>query len=188
MHSLYHARSFELVNCHSTFGAILRSVDQFYLARSWNLHLRSFIHITIGMTCQRDRFFPRFYIRLNAFYNDRRPEYGSIKDRTDGSVGTLPHFFQMILFHTGCIGRDGCAFHCYSIFFGRFCSINGDLIIGLISLFQSKIIILRLQINKRKKQFLFDHLPQDSGHLISVHLYQRCHHSNLFHGNLSSAL
>ena len=46
------------------------------------------------------------------------------------------------------------------------------LIICLISIFKSQIVIFGFQIDKWVDQFILDHLPENSGHLVSIHLDQ----------------
>ena len=38
-----------------------------------------------------------------------------------------------------------------------------------------------LQINEGEQQFILDHLPDDAGHLVSVHLHQGGFHLNFIH-------
>ena len=53
---------------------------------------------------------------------------------------------------------------------------------------QSQIIVLCLQIDIGQQQLILDHLPEDSGHFISVHLYERGCHFDLFHNDFLSGI
>ena len=185
MHSLCNTRSCIVVYQFSGLCAVFCSVYQFYFSRSGNLHLCIFIYISICMSCNSDWFFPVFYTWLNAFYNNRCTEYCSVKYCTDRSVRTLPHFFQIILFHTCRIRCDCCTFYCNFIFLGCISSIDCYLIICLISMFQTQIIIFCVQFNIWLQKIFFDHLPENSCHLVSVHLYDRCCHFNFCHDIVS---
>ena len=124
---------------------------------------------------------PVLDIRNDTVYEDGCAEYRTVKNGTDGSVGALPHFLQVILLHTGAVGGDGCALDCNAVLEGCICGIYGYTVVGCISVLQTEIVILCLQIHKRKNQLILDHLPEDSGHLISVHLYKRGCHFNFVH-------
>ena len=182
MHSLCNTRSCIVVYQFSGLCAVFCRVYQFYFSRSRNLHLCIFIYISICMSCNSDWFFPVFYTWLNAFYNNRCTKYSSVKYCTDRSVRTPPHFFQIVLFHTCRIRCDCCTFYCNFIFLGCISSIDCYLIICLISMFQTQIIIFCVQFNIWLQKIFFDHLPENSCHLVSVHLYDRCCHFNFCHG------
>ena len=133
------------------------------------------------MTGKRDRLFPVAYAWLDSLHNDRCTENSSVKNRTDRTVRTLVHLLQIVFIHT-CMIRCNCrTFYCNAIFLRSFCCIDRYLIVCLITIIQSKIVVLCIQINKRKKELILDHLPEDSCHLVSVHFYQRCRHLNFFH-------
>ena len=181
VHALNDTGAGEVVDQLSCLGAVLSRINQLCFSRSRNAHFCIFIDISVCMTGNRDRFFPVAHARLDAFYDNRGTENGSVEHGTDRSVRALPHFFQIVLGHTRCIRRNGGTFDCYTVFLGSVCGIYGYLIVRLVSVFQSQIVIFRFQVNKREKQLIFDHFPENSGHLISIHLYQRCRHLNFFH-------
>ena len=181
MHSLCNTRSCIVVYQFSGLCAVFCRVYQFYFSRSRNLHLCIFIYISICMSCNSDWFFPVFYTWLNAFYNNRCTKYSSVKYCTDRSVRTLPHFFQIVLFHTCRIRCDCCTFYCNFIFLGCIGCIDSHLIISLISVLQTQIIIFCVQFNIWLQKVFFDHLPEDSCHFVPVHLYDWCCHFNFCH-------
>ena len=74
--------------------------------------------------------------------------------------------------------------HSHAMWLSRLSRVDGYLVIGLVAIRQTEIIILRLQINERKNQFVLNHLPENSCHLITVHLYQWSCHLNLFHNTI----
>ena len=83
---------------------------------------------------------------------------------------------QVILCHSCRIWSDRCALNGNTVLLCRIRTVNRYLITCLVTVFKSQIIIFCFQINKRKKKFILDHLPENPGHLVSVHLYQRsCH-------------
>ena len=181
MHSLYDSRSIKLMNQFFCLASIFCCVYKFNLSRSRNLHLGSFIYISISMSCNCNWFLPVLYARLNSFYNNWSTEHSTIKNCTDCSVRTLPHLFEIILIHTCCIRSDCCTLYCDFVFLCCKCGINCYLVICLVSVFQAEIIIFCLEINIWLKKIILDHLPENSCHLISVHLYKWCCHLNFFH-------
>ncbi|CUQ20137.1 Uncharacterised protein [Segatella copri] len=136
------------------------------------------------MTGDGNRLLPVLYTRVDAWDGDRSTEYGTVHDATDSSIRALPHFVEFILVHTLCIRSDSSTLHSHAIFLSRLSRVDGYLVIGLVAIRQTEIIILRLQINERKNQFVLNHLPENSCHLITVHLYQWSCHLNLFHNTI----
>ena len=171
MLSLDHTRSVKFMDRLFDHRAICTCKYQLSLTGTRNLDLYVLIYVTICMSCDCDRGLPVLYTWLNALYDDWCTEYSSIKDRTDRSIWALPHFFQVILCHTCSIWCDRCTFNSNAILLCCICGIKCYLIICLISIFKSQIVILGFQIDKWVYQFILDHLPENSGHLVSIHLY-----------------
>ena len=106
MHALDNSRSVKFMNRLTHLSPIFCRKHQLGFSFTRNFNLYIFIHITIGMTCQCDWFFPVFYTWFDSFYLNRRTKYRSVKHRTNGSVWRFPHFLQIILCHTCCIWRN----------------------------------------------------------------------------------
>ena len=133
------------------------------------------------MTGNSDRFLPVLHTWLDSFYHNGSTKNSSIQDCTNSSIRAFVHFLQIVLRHSGFIRGNGGTFNSNSIFLGGFRCIYSYLVISLISVFQSKIIVFCLQVNKRKKKLILDQLPQNSGHLVPVHLNKRGLHLNFTH-------
>ena len=133
------------------------------------------------MSCDCYRLFPVFYTRFYSFYYDRSPEYRSVENSSYRSIRTFPHFLKIVFNNSCCIGRNSCTLYGYTIFLGSVSGIKCNLIISSISVLKSKIIVFRFELNKRQYQFIFDDLPEHSGHLIAIHFYERCYHLYLIH-------
>ena len=179
--SLNHAGAAEGKNRLPDFLPVLSGKDQFRLSGSRNPDLRVLIHIPIGVTGDGNGLFPGSHGRMYAPHQNGRPEYGSVQDRPDRSVGTLPHLLQTVFLHPLGIGRDGCAFDRHAVLQRRFGAFHRYPVLCLIPMLQPQIIILRLQIHIRQYQGILYLSPEDSGHLVSVHLHQRGFHLNLCH-------
>ena len=63
----------------------------------------------------------------------------------------------------------------------RLGSIDGDLIIGLIALLDTEVVILKIDIEVRQDQLIFDELPDDSSHLIAIEFDDGSSYLNLCH-------
>ena len=181
MHPLCNPSTGKIMYQFSCFCSIFCSVNQFYFSRSRNDHFGIFVNISIGMSCKCNRLFPVCYTRLNAFYYDRSSKYGSVQHGTNGSVWAFIHFFQVIFLHTCSIWCNGCTFDSNFVFLCGIGCVYGYLVIGLISVFQTQIIIFCIQIDIWLQKFFFDYFPKDSGHFISVHFHKRGSHLDFFH-------
>ena len=144
MHALYDARTGEVVNQFPALGTIPGCVNQLHLSRTRYLHLRTLVDIAVGMSGNGDGFLPVLNTWFYSLYYNRGAEHGSVQDGADGSVGTLPHFLQVVFLHAGGVGGDGGTFNSHAVLFGGIGGINGYLVVGLIPVFQSKVIVLCL--------------------------------------------
>ena len=138
------------------------------------------------MTGDRDRLLPCTDIRFDPPHRDRLAEHRPVHNRTDRSIRTFIHLFQMILFHAGRIRRNRRALDRHAVFQCRLRRINRHLIVCLIPVLKTQIIVLRLQVDIREQELILDHLPKNSRHLIAVHLDKRCLHLNPAHAVSSS--
>ena len=135
MHTHRNTRCLKFLYKGAFLFAVFRSINKLNLTWFVNVHLCILVNISICMTRKCDRFLPVFHTRFNSFYNDWSAEHCSIKDRTDCSVRALPHFFQIVFRHAGCVWSDRCTFDCNSIFLCSFCRIKCYLIVCLVSVF-----------------------------------------------------
>ena len=181
MEALDDTGSLEFMNDLAILAAVGIFEDQLRSAGARHTVLHVLVDIAVGMTGHDNGLFPGADIGINALYQDGGAEHGSVKSCADGTVGALVHSLQIILPDTGGIGSDRGTFYCNAVFFGGFGCLDRDPVIGLVSFHKSQIIILCLEIDIGKKQIILDHLPDDTGHLISVHLHKRCLHHNPAH-------
>ena len=95
-------------------------------------------------------------------------------------IGALPHIVQVIFAYALFVGRNCRTFNAYAIAFDGVARFDRNLIACFIALDKTQIVILRFEIHKRQKQFILNHLPDDTGHFVAVHLHERRRHFNLF--------
>ena len=151
MYSLQNPRPCKVMNQFPDLCPILGCKYKLCLTGASHFYLRIFIHISICMSRQCNRFLPIAYTWLNSLYNNRCPKYRTVQCRPNRPIGTFPHFLQMIFFHTSCIRSNRCTFDCHTIFLCGQCTIQCHLIFRFISILQPQIIIFRLQINIREQ-------------------------------------
>lgn len=97
-------------------------------------------------------------------------EDSSAENVTDGSIGRPPHLFEVELCYTSLVRCNGCTFNSDFAFLDCICSVDGDLIVSGITVLDGKIEVLDRDLDEGEDELVFDHLPDDPGHLISVHL------------------
>ena len=88
---------------------------------------------------------------------------------------------QIVFLHALRIGGNGGAFNRYTVLLVGKRRIHGDPVIRGVPVGKAEIVILGFEIDKRKDQHVLDHLPENSGHFVAVHLYKRRCHADLFH-------
>ncbi len=91
------------------------------------------------MSANDDRFFPSRNKSRDVFDDNGLSENSSIEDISDGSIGTLPHFFKFELFDSSLIGGNGGAFDANFAFSDGLCGFDGDFIIGGISVLDTEV-------------------------------------------------
>ena len=184
VHTLNNASAIEVMDFNLLLLATLTLEHEFSYSRFIGTNLHALVYISISMTGDSDRLLPVLHTWVNARNGDRSTEHGTVHDATDCTVRTFPHLVELILVHALGIRGNGSTLHGYTIFLGSLGRIDGYLVIGLVAIRQTQVVILRFQVNERKNQFILDHLPEDSCHLITVHLYQWSRHLNLFHNTI----
>ena len=115
-------------------------------------------------------------------HKDRLPKHGAAQNVSDRAVGGAPHGFQAEFLNPFLIWCDGGAFNADAVFLDRLGAIDGDLIVGLVPLFNAQIVVFQVNVQIRQYQFLFDKGPNDPCHFIAVEFDDRCFHFYLAHG------
>ena len=182
--TLQHTGTLKIKDGGALLGAVCAGEHQLGLACTGNAELGALIHIAIGVTGDGDGLFPVLDHRLDAVDHNGCAEHSAVQHGADGAVGALPHLVQLVLLHALGVGGDGSALDRHAVLLVGEGGIHGHLICGGIAVGQTQIVVLGLEIHKGEDQLVLDHLPQDAGHLVAVHLHQRRGHLNFFHGSL----
>jgi hypothetical protein len=181
VHSLKDAGTLELVDNH--LFMLVGSVE-YELSRSCFLHayLDILIDVAIGVTRYGYRLLPAAHSGLDARDGNGSAEHRSVKNGTDGAVRAFPHLMEAVFRHARGVRGDGGALHSHTIFLCGFGRLDCYAILGLVALGQTQVEVNRLQVYERKNELVLDHLPQDTGHFVTVHLHNGSCHFDFFHG------
>lgn len=77
---------------------------------------------------------------------------------------------ELELLNTGLIWSDSGALDTDGVLLDGLSGINGDLVVGLITVLETQVVVLEVDIEVWVDELVFDVLPDDAGHLISVQL------------------
>ena len=182
--SLQHTGTLKIKDGGALLAAVCTGEHQLCLACTGNAELGALIHIAVGVAGDGDGLFPVLDHRLDAVDHNGRAEHGAVQHGANGAVGALPHLVQLVLLHALGVGGDGGALDRHAVLLVGEGGIHGHLICGGIAVGQAQIVVLGLEVHKGEDQLILDHLPQDAGHLVAVHLYQRGRHLDLFHSRV----
>ena len=163
-------------------GAVIADKFDRELAFAGKLEISGAILIAISMTTYNDGFGPAGHKSGNVFADDRLAEDYTAKNVADRPVGAAPHFLETELFHARLIRRDGCALDADTVFFDRFGAVDGDLIVGCVAGFHTKVVVFQIYVQIRQDQFLFDEIPDTPGHFVAIELDNGVVHFDLCHG------
>ncbi len=146
------------------------------------IHIHRFVYITVGMTGDGDGLLPVLDHGLDGGDADGGAEDRAVQNGADGAIGALPHLGELGIFlHALLVGGDGGALDAHAVFFVGVGGIDGHLILRGVAVQQAQVIVFGLQVHIGRNQLVLDHLPEDAGHLVAVHLDQRRFHLNFSH-------
>ena len=170
-HTKIAAAFLELSNLlHNWCTAIIRG--EFDLDLSWlgnNVVLASVL-ITECVSTYDNWLDPAWNQTRNVFDNDWLTENCSIKNVSDCSIWTLPHLSQIELLNTISIGSNCCTFDSHLVFQDSFSAVNRDLIFCLVTVCDTQVVVLLLDINVWVDVLVFDPIPDNAGHFVSINV------------------
>jgi len=74
------------------------------------------------------------------------PEHNPVEDIAYSSVGALPHLLQLEFLHSIFIRGYSGTLHCYIVFECGLSTVDGDLIVGAVSILDAQILVVQLDI------------------------------------------
>jgi hypothetical protein len=156
------------------------------VSRSVDKEVSAVVDVTIGVSADDDRLVPALDESGDILNDDGFPEDGSIEEVPDGAVRALPHLFKLELFNTSLVGGDGGTLDADLALLNSFGGIEGDFVVSFISVLDAEVEVLNVEIEERMNQLVFNVLPEDSGHLITVQLGHGVGHLDFLGGETVS--
>lgn len=152
------------------FASVGWGEDELKLAGSWKLHILAFILVTIGMSSHDKGQLPPWHQSGDVFADDGFSEHSSVQNGSDGTVRGLPHLLQLELLHPLLIGSDCRALHTHLVLKDSVSSIDGHLIVCLVTVLDPQIIILEVHVHIGKHKTIPDPLPNDPSQIGRAHV------------------
>ena len=134
------------------------------------------------MPANDDRVGPTGNKARDIFDYDRLAKDNATKNIADRSIWRFPHFLQAEFFDARFIWCNRCAFHANTKFANGVGGFDGDLVIGLVTMFHAKIIIFQVNVEIRQNQTLAYPLPDDASHFVAIEFNDRIFDLNFCHG------
>ena len=179
--SALEVENFEL----SGVRAILRGEGHCELAWHLGAEVGGPVLVTKSVPADDDGLGPAWHKFRDVLDNDGLSEDGAANDVSDGTVRGLPHLLETELGDTSLVRSDGSALDTDFASLDGVGGVNGDLIVGSVTVLDAEIKVLDVKVQVRVNQLFFDELPDDSGHLVTVELDNGLGHSNLSGGSFS---
>ncbi len=162
--------SFELEDLHALLISFIVCEDDFKGSWLVDNKVGSFVLITKGMSSNNNGFFPSWNQSWDVADNDGFSEDSTVENVSDATVGANPHVFEIKLLDSSFIRSYCGALNTDLTFLDSIGSVNGDLVVGCVSVFNSEVEIQDVEIKERKDQLILNWFPDDSGHFITVKL------------------
>ena len=153
--------------------AVFASELDCQLAFAGKPEVRCLVLVAKGMTADNDRLGPAGNEARNVADDDRLAENDATQNVADRAVRRFPHFLQVEFRHPVFVRRDGGAFDANTVFGNRIGRVDGDLVVGRIAAFDTKIIIFKIDVQIGMDQLVLDELPDDSGHFVAIEFNDR---------------
>lgn len=104
------------------------------------------------MSTNANRLDPSRYRSRNRVQDDGLSEDGTSQDVSDSSVRTQPHLLETEFLDSSFIGSDRCTLDGYLVLLGSFGRVDCDLVVGSVSVFDTEIKVLELDVDKGKNE------------------------------------
>ena len=146
--------------------------DEGHVELAWHLRaeISGFILITKSVSTNNNGCLPAWHKLGDVGNHDGGSKDSATNDVSNGSVGGSPHLLEAKFSDTSFVGGDSGALDTNLAGLDGFCGLDSDLIVSGITVLDAEIEVLDVQITMREDELILDELPDDSGHLISVHL------------------
>ena len=169
VHAHQDARSWEVEHFEiSGLRSILRLEAHCELAGHLGAEICGSILISESVSTDDDGLGPARDQSRDVRDNDRLSEDGATNDVPDGSVGRPPHLLEVEFGDTGLVGGDGCALDTNFASLDGLSGIDSDLVISSVTVLNTQIEVLDVEVEMGSDELILDKLPDNSGHLVTV--------------------
>lgn len=172
IHTHQNAWSFKIVSLHFywRFRLVIRFKNHSERAGLLSYVICGSVLISKGVSTNNYWLGPSRDKSWNIFNDDWLTEHGPVKFVTDCSIRTFPHLLQLEFSYSGFVRGDSSAFNSHFAFLDSSCSVEGYLVIGLVSVLHTQIKVLNIDIEVRVYEFVLYFLPDDSSHFVAIHV------------------
>jgi hypothetical protein len=144
--------------------------------------------ITVGVATDNNGLSPARNKAGDVLDHNRLTEHSTVEDVADSTVGASPHFLETKFFNATLIRGNRSTLDSDLGTLHGFSTINSDLIVGLITLLNGKIVVLSLEVNVGVDVLFLDPFPDDAGHLITIDIDDSSSDVHLLEGGTKVAL
>ena len=130
-------------------GTIIGSELELDFARLGDGVVLAAVLVAVSVTAHNDGLGPAGHKTRDVANDNGLTEDGSVEDVANSAVGALPHLLEAELFNTGLVGGDGGALDTNLGALHGLGAVNGDLVAGLVTVLNRKIVVLGLQVDVR---------------------------------------
>ena len=187
-------RLIEVIHCHRNatagcledlealgFGAISGLEANRQRSRAVKDKVRCPVLVTKRVTANNNRLVPTRNQPRDVGNDDGLAENHSAQDVANGSIGAAPHLLEAKLFDSRLVRSNGCALDANPVLLDGVSGIDGDLVIGLVALFDAEVVVLERQIEVRVNEAVLDELPNDARHFVAIEFNDNALNLNFFH-------
>ena len=153
---------------HALLFALSVLKHDFECTRSVYHEVCCFVLIAECVSADHNRLLPAWDQPWDVLDDNWFSEHCSVENVSDCAIGGFPHLLEVEFLDSGFIGSDGGALNSDFAFLNGVGSVNGDLIVGGISVFNAEVKVLDVEVEEGMDEVFFDLLPDDSGHFITI--------------------
>jgi len=129
--------------------------------------VKCLVLVTESMTTDDNGLSPARHETRNVLHNNGLTEDGTTENVTDGTVRREPHLLEIELLDTRFIGSDRGALDTNVVLLDRLSSLDGHAVLGLVTVRQTQVEVLDVNVEVGQHKLLLDVVPDDSGHFIT---------------------
>lgn len=135
-----------MIDFHLFFSSIITFENNLEFSRLINDKVSCLVLISKSMTTNNNWLFPSWNKSWDVFNYDWFSKNSTIKNVSNCTIWTFPHFFKFEFFNSSLIGSNSSTFNTNFTLFNSIGSINSNLIISSISMLNTKIEVFNINV------------------------------------------